>query len=197
MEKKIEIIPFLAEIVKENTSIYQTDLGFDEKCLQAAMLEANRENRIFLWMCRPCGTWCVLEREAFLKSSDAFAIWTHPDYIAQADHIKAYRIFVEPGQPGSAVLGTVQPLNYAEQVERVKQQALPVDQVTVTFKSGEIRTMPFGDYLKQCHNLVCDSKTIEHIQYHAKDEGRLSGTLFLERHPLKERPRRPKKPPTR
>ena len=197
MAKKIEIIPFLAKIVKENTSTYQTDLAFDEKRLQVAMLEANRENRTFLWMCRPCGTWCVLEREAFLKSSDAFMIWTHPDYVAEADHIKAYRIFVEPGQPGSAVLGTVQPLNYVEQVERVKQQALPIDQVTVTFKNGEIRTMAFGEYTKQFPSLACKSKSIESIQFRARDEGRLSGILFLERHPLKEYPRRPKKPPAR
>ena len=103
MEKRIEIIPFLAGIVKENAPTHQTNLIFDEKRLQAAMLEANRENRVFLWMCRSCGTWCVLEREVFLKASDAFMIWTHPDCVAEADRIKAYRIAVAPGGADSVV----------------------------------------------------------------------------------------------
>ena len=39
MEKKIDIIPFLAGIVEENTQHYQSDFAYDEKRLQAAMLE--------------------------------------------------------------------------------------------------------------------------------------------------------------
>lgn len=193
MEKRIEIIPFLAGIVKENAPTHQTNLIFDEKRLQAAMLETNRENRVFLWMCRSCGTWCVLEREVFLKASDAFMIWTHPDCVAEADRIKAYRIAVAPGGTDSVVLGTVQPINYAEHIERVKRFAVPIHQVTVTFKSGETRTMAYKDYQYQFPALACDTKCIEHIQYQAKDESRLSGILYLEHHPLNEHPRRPTK----
>ena len=47
MEKKIDIIPFLAGIVEENTQHYQSDFAYDEKRLQAAMLEISQEDRTF------------------------------------------------------------------------------------------------------------------------------------------------------
>ncbi len=62
MEKKIDIIPFLAGIVEENTQHYQSDFAYDEKRLQAAMLEISREKRTFLWLSRPCGTLCEIGR---------------------------------------------------------------------------------------------------------------------------------------
>ena len=44
MEKKIDIIPFLEGIVAENTHHYQSDFAYDEKRLQAAMLEISQED---------------------------------------------------------------------------------------------------------------------------------------------------------
>jgi len=66
---KIEIIPFLAGIVEENTQLYRIDFAHDEKLLRAAMLESRQEYRTFLWMSRCSGTQCVLEREVFMQES--------------------------------------------------------------------------------------------------------------------------------
>lgn len=71
MEKMIDLIPFLEGIVEENTEYYKSDFEYDERRLQAAMLEPSQENRTFLWLSRPCGTLCVLEREAFIRESTA------------------------------------------------------------------------------------------------------------------------------
>ena len=76
MEKKIEIIPLLADIVEKNTHSYQSDFSNDEARLTAAMLETYQENRTFLWMSRPCGTWCFLERDVFLQETPAHIVWT-------------------------------------------------------------------------------------------------------------------------
>ena len=89
MEKKADIIPFLEGIVEENTRSYQSDLKLDERILQAAMLEVRQENRTFLWMSRPCGTRCLLEREVFLRETSAHITWTHYDY--DAEYIKIYQ----------------------------------------------------------------------------------------------------------
>lgn len=132
MEKKADIIPFLEGIVEENTVSYQSDLKIDERILQAAMLETYQEDRTFLWMSRPCGTRCLLEREVFLRETRAHTTWTHYDY--DAEHIKAFRVIVAPGRPGAFVLGKIQPLNYGEQVQRVKQNALHVETVEMTFQ---------------------------------------------------------------
>ena len=53
MEKKADIIPFLESVVEKNTRSYQSDFAYDEKRLQAAMLEMYQEDRTFLWMSRP------------------------------------------------------------------------------------------------------------------------------------------------
>ena len=197
MEKKADIIPILEGIVEENTRSYQDDLILDVEQLKAAMLNPVPENRVFLWMSRPCGTWCFWEREVYLRDTQAHNTWTHPDYIAQADKIKAYRITVAPGRPGAFVLGKLQPLDYGEQVERVKRLALPVQQVTLNFEDGETRTMSYTDYTSHFCELMCHSAPIKTTHYQPENEGELSALLYMERHPPKQRSRRPKKPTTR
>ena len=197
MEKKADIIPILEGIVEENTKSYQDDLILDVEQLKAAMLNPVPENRVFLWMSRPCGTWCFLEREVFLRDTRAHDTWTHPDYIAQAGQIKAYRITVAPGRPGAFVLGKLQPLDYGEQVERVKRLALPVQQVTLNFEDGETRTMSYTDYTSHFCEFMCHSAPIKTTHYQPENEGELSALLYMERHPPKQRSRRPKRLPTR
>ena len=183
--------------MEENTKSYQSDFAFDVERLTVAMLDPVPENRVFLWMSRPCGTWCFWEREVYLRDTQAHNTWTHPDYIAQADKIKAYRITVAPGQPGNFVLGKVQPLNYGEQVERIKQLALPIHQVTLNFEHGETRTMSYADYTSQFFELTRRFGSIEAIHYQPENKGELDARLYAERHPPKQRSRRPKRPPTR
>ena len=179
MEKKIDIIPFLAGIVEENTQHYQSDFAYDEKRLQAAMLEISQEDRTFLWMSRPCGTLCVPEREAFIKESTAHIAWTHYDY--DAEHIKAYRVIVEPGREGASVLGQVKPLRYGEQVERVKRNAVHAEMVELTFADGTELELPYAAYSGHFHSLINDHGRIERIHYKPGNELELDCVLQKER----------------
>lgn len=200
MGKKTDIIPLLQEIVAENATHYQDDLLMDAGQLSAAMLDPVPENRVFLWMCRPCGTWCFLEREVFLRDTVAHNTWTYQEYIIQAEKIKAYRITVAPGQPGpgSLVPGELQPLNYREQVERVKRLALPIQQVKlVIWNTDKTLIMLFADYSAQRGDLTRRFGPIDEVYYQPENEGELSALLYTERHPPKQRSRRPKKPPAR
>lgn len=197
MEKKVDIIPFLEGIVEENTVSYQSDLKYDERILQAAMLEVRQEDRTFLWMSRPCGTRCLLEREVFLRETNAHITWTHYDY--DAEHIKAFRVIVAPGRPGAFVLGKIQPLNYAEQVQRVKQNALHVQTVKMTFEDKTVFTVPFTEYPSQHRSLSVTHGKVENIYYAPENEAELSCVLQAERaiSTAKKRTRRPRKPQTR
>ena len=197
MEKKIDIIPFLEGIVEENTHSYQSDFAYDEARLTAAMLETSQENRTFLWMSRSCGTHCVLEREAFLRETGAHDIWTHYEY--DAEHIKAFRITVAPGYAGAFVLGKIQPLNYVEQVQRVKRKAIRVHTVEITFEDGEACTMFFEGYRKEILGLIADHGKVETIVYKPQKEYELDYVLQAERtiSDAKKRPPRKKKPATR
>lgn len=191
MEKKIDIIPFLAGIVEENTQHYQSDFAYDEKRLQAAMLEISQEDRTFLWMSRPCGTLCVPEREAFIKESTAHIAWTHYDY--DAEHIKAYRVIVEPEREGASVLGQVKPLRYGEQVERVKRNAVHAEMVELTFADGTELELPYAAYSGHFHSLINDHGRIERIHYKPGNELELDCVLQKERIASAVRKRTPRK----
>ena len=69
MENTIDLIPFLARVMEANTKAYRSDFSYDVEKLTKAVQEPNMEDRVFYWMSRPTGTWCVKEREAFLYRS--------------------------------------------------------------------------------------------------------------------------------
>lgn len=147
MEKKIDLLDFLSRVVLENTRAYQSDFEQDVKTLVQAAEESNMENRVFYWMSRPCGTWCVREREVFLQDSEAYHIWTH--YEAMPEGIRAYRVVVTGRQDGR-IIGDVFPLHYREQVQRVIRSALPIATVEAAYPNGYIARMDFDEW-EQCH----------------------------------------------
>ena len=90
MEKQTDILAFLGQVVQENTNAYRSDFVYDTATLTKAIWETGMEDRIFYWMSRPAGTWCVKEREVFLRGTSAHSIWTH--YADAPERIRAYRI---------------------------------------------------------------------------------------------------------
>lgn len=123
MGKEISLIAFLDEVVSRNTQHYKSDFELDAQKLRDALDSPNQDERVFYFMSRPNGTWCVLERDAFLRESDGYKIWTH--YANMPAGIEAYRIVIT-GQCGTAPMGYVVKLNYREQVQRVIKAALPM-----------------------------------------------------------------------
>ena len=75
--KEISLIAFLDEVVSRNTQHYKSDFELDAQKLRDALDSPNQDERVFYFMSRPNGTWCVLERDAFLRESDGYKIWTH------------------------------------------------------------------------------------------------------------------------
>ena len=146
MGKEISLIAFLDEVVSRNTQHYRKDFELDAQKLRDALNSPYMDERIFYFMFRPNGTWCVLERDVFLRDSDGYKIWTH--YADMPDGIEAYRVTIT-GRRGTAPMGHVVKLNYREQVQRVIKVAIPFDDVELTFYSGEKFRMPMEQYRKQ------------------------------------------------
>ena len=90
MQKEIDLLSFLSRVTEKNTKHYRSDFLYDSRKLQEAAQAAAPEERCFFWMSRPSGTWCVLEREAFIRGSSAHNIWTH--YADEPEGIIAYRV---------------------------------------------------------------------------------------------------------
>ena len=76
MEKQIELIPFLTQVVEQAAVHYKNDLQYDIIRLEEAVYQPEAEERAFYWMARPCGTQTVRERDAFLVGSDGHTIIT-------------------------------------------------------------------------------------------------------------------------
>lgn len=143
IQRGIDVLAFLSGVVQNNTEFYQSDFNYDIAILQNAAKEHGITNRSFLWMSRRSGTWCLNEREVFLRDTGAFSTWTY--YETAATGIQAYRIAVTGCREGT-VIGDIFPLNYTEHVRRVKQNALSIQFVTASFEDGSIMTMEHDEY---------------------------------------------------
>ena len=93
-----DILNFLEKIVQRNTIAYKEDFDVDKEIFWNSAQESSLEHRSFLWMSRPCGTWCVPERETYLQDSRAYKTWTF--YADQPNGIKAYRVVVDGVRDG-------------------------------------------------------------------------------------------------
>lgn len=178
MESPIELIPFLARVMEGNTKSYRSDFSFDVETLTKAIQENNMEDRVFYWMSRPAGTWCVKEREVFLRGTSAHSIWTY--YADTPEGIKAYHITVT-GQNEGHIMGRVIPLNYPEQVRRVQNHALPVATLTIQYESGHTITVPCQESQQKISTTLPGHGGIRRIRYAPENEAELARVIMEER----------------
>lgn len=177
IQRGIDVLAFLSGVVQNNTEFYQSDFNYDIAILQNAAKEHGITNRSFLWMSRRSGTWCLNEREVFLRDTGAFSTWTY--YETAATGIQAYRIAVTGCREGT-VIGDIFPLNYTEHVRRVKQNALSIQFVTASFEDGSIMTMEHDEYRRGKAALQARHGKITEIVYSPKSETELTHILALE-----------------
>ena len=140
---KTDILRTLQAVLLENTTSFQSDFEFDVTTLLEAADEPKIEDRTYYWLSRPCGTWCLKEKEVFLKGSAAYNIWTH--YESEHSGFRAFRIVVEE-KSGNALLGQVIPFDYGESVQRIKRAALPIMFITGEYSDGTAFSMSYADY---------------------------------------------------
>ena len=140
---KTDILRTLQAVLLENTTSFQSDFEFDVTTLLEAADEPKIEDRTYFWLSRLCGTWCLKEKEVFLKGSAAYNIWTH--YESEHSGFRAFRIVVEE-KSGNALLGQVIPFDYGESVQRIKRAALPIMFITGEYGDGTAFSMSYADY---------------------------------------------------
>ena len=180
-----DILSYLAEVVKQNTRAYAADFDYDAKRLWDSAQETDMERRSFLWMSRMHGTWCVLEREAFLDVTNANCIWTH--YADCPEGILAYRIVVEGIRDGK-LAGKVIPIDYAKQVRRVMQSALPIVKIQYRDKNGSFCENSYHAFM---NSSMPYDEAIHDIRYVPESEAELQHILMLE-HRIENLSKRPR-----
>ena len=194
MQKEIDLLSFLSRVTEKNTKHYRSDFLYDSGKLQEAAQAAAPEERRFFWMSRPSGTWCVLEREVFIRGSSAHNIWTY--YADEPEGIVAYRVNVIEEKDG-IVVGTVHPLNYREQVRRVLTHAIPAALVTLRYESGLTVTVPFADYPQNLSTIQPQDGGIRSVRFEVEDETALEAALSVERQAEQKQVAKKHRSPTR
>ena len=177
MEKQTDILAFLGQVVQENTEHYRADFVYDAATLTKAIWETGMENRIFYWMSRPAGTWCVKEREVFLRGTSAHSIWTH--YADAPERIRAYRVTVT-GQKDGHIMGQIVPLDYPAQVRRVQANALPTARIIVQYEDGHTAAMPFPEHTRSIPTILPDHGGISRVHYEPDSEAELARAIMEE-----------------
>ena len=66
----VDILDFLGQVVELHTQHYKEDFDVDKELIQKVALSGEPEERRLLWMSRPCGTYCLSEREVYLQESN-------------------------------------------------------------------------------------------------------------------------------
>ena len=181
-----DILSYLAEVVKQNTRAYAADFDYDAKRLWDSAQETDMEHRSFLWMSRPCGTWCVPERETYLQDSRAYKTWTF--YADQPNGIKAYRVVVDGVRDGK-LAGKVIHLDYAQQVQRVVKSALPIAKVQYRDKDEYFCESSHETFI---HRVLRLEENTHDIRYVPECEAELQRLLSLE-HQMEKQDKRPRR----
>ena len=181
-----DILSYLAEVVKQNTRAYAADFDYDAKRLWDSAQETDMEHRSFLWMSRPCGTWCVPERETYLQDSRAYKTWTF--YADQPNGIKAYRVVVDGVRDGK-LAGKVIHLDYAKQVQRVVKSALPIAKVQYRDKDEYFCESSHETFI---HRVLRLEENTHDIRYVPECEAELQRFLSLE-HQMEKQDKRPRR----
>lgn len=202
MGNRIDVLMFLAQVLEENTTGYRSDFQYDVRMLTQAAQEKDMKDRVFYWMSRPNGTWCVKEREVFLQGSGAHSIWTY--YADQPEGIRAYRVTIT-GMEGQKVMGQVIPLDYKTQVRRVQEQAIPATALTLQYESGHTIVVPYDGHQASLNTVRPGHGTIRTVRYEPDNEAELTRIIMVEhRHqtgkvkePLQGAQNQTKRKPTR
>ena len=179
-----DILKFLEKIVQRNTIAYKEDFDVDKEILWNSAQESSLEHRSFLWMSRPCGTWCVPEHETYLQDSRAYKTWTF--YADQPNGIKAYRVVLDGVRDGK-LAGKVVPIDYAKQVQRVVKSALPIAKVQYRDKDEYFCESSHETFI---HRVLRLEENIHDIRCVPESEAELQRLLSLE-HQMEKQDKRP------
>ena len=161
--ENVDIVAALGAVVELNTEHYKSDFKYDIERFKKAALHPDGENNRLLWLSRQSGTWCVPEREAYIKDSEAFNIWngyatilgdinSYMSSVIVSDRILAFAVEIK-GMANGRVKGDLYELDYRDHVREVQRAALPKHTVTARFEDGTALTLPPARYDEQRERL--------------------------------------------
>lgn len=133
----VDILQFMGQAVKKHTTHYQSDFETDKKMLIEAAYKQEQQDRTFIWLCRTHGTWCLHERDVFLKDTREYN--TFMFYMEQTrEPVLAFVIEVT-WACNNIVYGNLYAIDYKSFYKHVRDMALDTAYVVMKYEHG-IRT---------------------------------------------------------
>jgi hypothetical protein len=136
-----DVLAILNEIMRHHTESYQEDFNIDKEILTEAAEENDKFDKRFLWMSRLQGTHCFPEKEVLLKDTSANHTWRYYDENSD-DKIIAYAVEIDGFKDG-VLKGDLYELDYHESANYVRNNAVPVVSVKLTYEDGKEITVPY------------------------------------------------------
>jgi hypothetical protein len=151
-----DVIAALGAVVELNTEHYKSDFKYDIERFKEAAKQPDGDNNRLLWMSRRSGTWCVREREAYIRDTEAYNIWngyatvlgdikSYMSTVVVQDRILAYAVDIK-GVENGRIKGDIYELDYRDHILHINRSALPKHTVTVKYEDGTNLTLQHAEY---------------------------------------------------
>ena len=184
--ENVDIIAALGAIVELNTEHYKSDFKYDIAQFKRAAQHPDGENNRFLWLSRPSGTYCQLERDTYIKDTAALNYWngcatilgkdTPHNKVIVNDRVMTFAVEVT-GIKNGRIVGNLHELNYPNHIRQLNHVALPLHTVTATYKDGTTVTLPHKEHNAQHPQLHHQHGQLQTLTPHPKDPDALHTVL--------------------
>ena len=184
--ENVDVIAVLGAVVECNTEHYKSDFKYDIKAFKESVENPDSEGKRFLWLSRRSGTWCVSERETYLKNTAAFTIWNNcaniigencvNPMVIVPDRIHAFAVEIK-GLNNGRIIGDLHEIDYREHIRHLIKTVLPRHTVTAEYEDGTKLTLPHAKHDGKRERLYYQHGEIKSLKENPKDENALKNIL--------------------
>lgn len=172
----VDILAFMGKVVEKHIKHYQSDFEIDKEILTEAADRQEQQDKTFIWLCRTHGTWCLLERNVFLKDTKENSTFNF--YMEQtSEPVLAFVIEVTSGTHNS-VMGNVYVLDYSEHYKHIQTVSLKAETVVMQYEYG-CRIKKADEHISGCPDM--EYGRLQSIQFQPNSQEELTRLLWNER----------------
>lgn len=177
----VDILATLQTIMEHNTDFYQTDFQYDKDSLREAAEDRNGA-RQFFWMSRKSGTWCVKERDVYIRNTSSHNTWNY--YGGSRDERpKAFWINIHGVDNDKRIMGDVLEMDYQKHLDYLCTNSLDPVAIEVVFKSpNDVRAFDYQEYQQNWQSIGQRYGTPERSQFMVSDSHELARVAIEARH---------------
>lgn len=142
---KTDILKAMQITADRHVKHYHSDFKHDITALKEAAVKKERTERIFVWLCRPCGTWLLREKDVFIRGTRENNTFCY--YAEQPKEDIRCCVVEVHSLEGDTVRGNLYVFDYPEYYQHVKAAAVPAGSIIADYEKGG-RILPAEAHFK-------------------------------------------------